>query len=587
MAESPIVQQRVVTILIVEDSPTQADQLRHYLEKGGFSVESAINGREALARIEARQPDLVITDIVMPEMDGYQLCRTIKSNPASQHIPVIVVTALTGWDDITRSLECGAENFLRKPYEPQTLVSRVNYILLNQELRKTTRVHMGVELVLGGKRLYVNSDREQILDLLVSTYDEAMHMNNELQSQQQEIAHANQVLRGLYQISQKLAQARSRREVCEETLTGIVDFPKIEPGWVGLRRADGVLEMVTCEAVATPSVTSLAPTAREACQAVLASEAHAGDTQLVECARADRNDARPATLAITPLRPDGGMLGALVVVTRETLDASDIDVLDTIGHQVTAALQRIELMDSLHQRASELEDVNRELESFGYSVSHDLRAPLRAIDGFSRKLQHHLQALLDTEGRRLLGVINDSCRKMDRLIVGLLEFSHLGRIDLCDEMVDMTGLVQEVIAELRPEADTVRREFVVRSLPQAPGDPVLLRQVWANLLSNAIKYSSEQEAARIEVSATCEAARNVYAVKDNGAGFDMQYYDMLFGVFKRLHNENEFAGTGIGLANVKRIVNRHGGEVWAEGEEGVGATFYFSLPSARETGLST
>lgn len=236
------------------------------------------------------------------------------------------------------------------------------------------------------------------------------------------------------------------------------------------------------------------------------------------------------------------------------------------------------LNEELEQRLSELTDVNKELEAFSYSVSHDLRAPLRAIDGFSRILLEDYSDKLDDEGRRLFSVIRKNTQNMGELIDDLLAFSRLGRQEVMPLEIDMSKLAQSIFDELRSGLQGQALKFNIDSLPNACGDRAMIRQVIANLLSNAIKFTRpKRECAVIEVGSSANGTENVYFVRDNGIGFDMNYADKLFGVFQRLHSQNEFEGTGVGLALVKRIVNRHGGRAWAEGKIGEGATFYFSL----------
>jgi len=236
-----------------------------------------------------------------------------------------------------------------------------------------------------------------------------------------------------------------------------------------------------------------------------------------------------------------------------------------------------ELERQVAQRTRQLEASNRELEAFSYSVSHDLRAPLRAIDGFSRILTEDYGGKVDVEGRRLLDVIRDNSRKMGQLIDDLLEFSRLGRKPLATAEIDMKRMVEEVLEEVQQAGDR-RPGVVLGTLPTAHGDVTLVKQAWVNLLSNAVKFSSKRERPVIEVSGRENGAECVYSVKDNGAGFDMKYYDKLFGVFQRLHDTGEFPGTGVGLAIVQRVVTKHGGRVWAEGKVDTGAAFYFTLP---------
>jgi signal transduction histidine kinase len=235
------------------------------------------------------------------------------------------------------------------------------------------------------------------------------------------------------------------------------------------------------------------------------------------------------------------------------------------------------------ERTVQLEASVKELEDFTYTVSHDLRAPLRAIGGFSRILTEDHGGRLDDEGRRLLGVIDNNSRKMGALIDDLLDFSRLGRKALSTAPIDMKRLVEEVLGGLEVPGER-RPGVVLGEIPPARGDATLVKQVWANLLGNAIKFSGKREQPVIEVSGREDGAETVYCVKDNGAGFDMQYYDQLFGVFRRLHGAHEFTGTGVGLAIVQRVVTRHGGRVWAEGKVGEGAAFYFSLPTGKQDG---
>jgi PAS domain S-box-containing protein len=229
------------------------------------------------------------------------------------------------------------------------------------------------------------------------------------------------------------------------------------------------------------------------------------------------------------------------------------------------------------QTENTIRKLNQELESFTYSVSHDLRAPLRSIGGYSQILKEDYAPTLDAEGQRITEIIIKNARRMGQLIDDLLDFSRMGRKELMRANLNMNDLVHDVLKELALES-TPTITINVHPLPPAKADMGMLRQVWINLLSNAIKYSSKKEHIQITIGATENETKNYYYVRDNGAGFDMQYAPKLFGVFQRLHKMDEFEGTGVGLALVKRIIDRHEGEVWAEGVLHEGATFYFSLP---------
>jgi len=233
------------------------------------------------------------------------------------------------------------------------------------------------------------------------------------------------------------------------------------------------------------------------------------------------------------------------------------------------------------ERTAQLESANKELEAFSYSVSHDLRAPLRAIEGFSNILIQDYAGKLDDEGKRLLNVVLNNADRMSQLIDDILKFSRTGRLEISFSEIDMDKMVHTVVEELQPFSAGSKLQMKIEHIPPTTGDRAMMHQVFVNLLSNAIKFSRTREIPRIQVGATVKDGETIYFVRDNGVGFDMQSADKLFGVFKRLHSTEEFEGTGIGLAIVKRIITRHGGRVWAEAKVNQGATFYFALPTRK------
>jgi PAS domain S-box-containing protein len=257
-----------------------------------------------------------------------------------------------------------------------------------------------------------------------------------------------------------------------------------------------------------------------------------------------------------------------------------------ICHDVTERREKeaeiLTLNESLKKRTHELEMLNGELEAFSYSVSHDLRAPLRHIDGYAELLMKKGGASLDDGCKRYVGIISDSAKQLGRLVDDLLSFSRMGRSQMRATHLSLEQLVGEVKKDLSKDLDGRTVEWKIADLPPVNGDPAMMRQVFVNLLSNALKYSRVRDRSRIEVGASASAEDVIIFVKDNGVGFDMQYAGKLFGVFQRLHKTDEFEGTGIGLANVRRIIQRHGGRTWAESAPDTGATFYFSLPRRLE-----
>ncbi|HSP66544.1 MAG TPA: ATP-binding protein, partial [Bryobacteraceae bacterium] len=264
--------------------------------------------------------------------------------------------------------------------------------------------------------------------------------------------------------------------------------------------------------------------------------------------------------------------------------ARDVTERKRVEQELAAYRQHLEEM--VAQRTGELQTTNKrleganaELETFAYSVSHDLRTPLRAVDGFSRILIEDYASKLDAEGQRIVNVIREATKKMAQMIDDILAFSRAGRLQLSMEAIDMEELVREALKSLQPVLAGGNVKVEVQPLPGSHGDASMIQRLWTNLLDNAIKFTRCKPGGVVEVGSQAGANETIYYVKDNGVGFDMQYAHKLFGVFQRLHGPEEFPGTGIGLAIVKRIAERHGGRVWAEGKVGQGATIYFALPN--------
>lgn len=407
-------------ILVAEDSPTQAQQLEYILQQHHYRVTTAANGRLALEAARRAKPALVLSDVVMPEMDGYELCRQIKADAELSDIPVILVTTLSDPHDVIRGLECRADNFILKPYDEDHLLNRVRFILANRQMCHTDHVEMGVEIFFNGQKHFITADRLQILNLLLSTYDAAIQRNKELSFSQQNLREIN----------------------------------------------------------------------------------------------------------------------------------------------------------------SRLEAANRELDAFSHSVSHDLQAPVRTIHGFSQLLLKSSVPLPERE-QRLLQHICASAEQMGVMIESLLRLSQLGRQNLSLRPLKMNDLVQQIIDEQAGQREGREVEIRVAALPDCFVDPMLMKQVWVNLFSNALKYTRKREKAVIEIGGEKQNGEKVYFIRDNGAGFDMEFAANLFGAFQRLHSADEFEGTGVGLSVAQRIVQRHGGRIWAEAEVDKGAIFYFSVPDSR------
>lgn len=454
--------EKPLEILIAEDSPTQAEQLKYILEQRDFRVIVTRNGRQALESMRAHRPTLIITDVNMPEMDGYDLCRHIRADEQLADVPVILLTSLSDPEDVFKGLKCGADNFITKPYDEDNLLARIHYLLANLHLRHREKVQISMEVFLAGQKHVITSNRAQILNLLLSTYEAAVQKNRELARARDALAQLNEQL---------------EEKVVERT-------------------------------------------------ASLAAE-------IIERKRAEEE----------------------IRKLNEGLEARVLE------------------------RTEQLTTANRELEAFSYSVSHDLRAPLRHILGFAELLSKRAAPVLDETNQRYLKFISEAVARMADLINDLLDFSRTARAEIKKITLSLDQVVKEALKDVANEAKDRDIAWKIEPLEEAFGDPSLLRQVFVNLIGNALKFTRTRARAEIEIgSMPGKENERVIFVRDNGVGFDTSYAEKLFGVFQRLHRQEDFEGTGIGLANVQRIIHRHGGRTWAKGVVDGGATFYFSLP---------
>lgn len=433
----------------IDDNPDNLIVLKVLLQESypGSVFKGAMSGREGLALCSSFKPDVILLDLIMPVMDGFEICSRLKNDPATRHIPVVMLTAAqTSSESRIRALKSGADAFLAKPIDNAELMAQISAMLRlkaweDERLSENERLEMLVR-----KR---TADLEHELKERIKAEEELQRTIQELeQSQLAAIA-----------LSEELSREMEERIQAENAVK----------------------------------------------------------------------------------------------------------------------LLNAELEQRVMFRTAQLEASNKELEAFSYSVSHDLRAPLRAINGFARILLDDYSGSLDEEGKRILHILQDNARNMSKLIDDLLDFSRLQRQELLRSPIPMNDLVSEVYRELSSLEPTGNIRCTIHPLPEIQGDESMIRQVWRNLISNAMKFSMPRDIRIIEIGALKKEGSTIFYVKDNGIGFDMKYAGKIFGVFQRLHSAAEFEGTGVGLALVQRIINRHNGRIWTESEPGSGACFYFTL----------
>ncbi len=541
---------RPFRILIAEDSPTQAQRLQRMLERQGYEVSHAANGRLALEAAERHKPDLIISDVVMPEMDGYELCRRVKDNGLGD-IPVILVTTLSDPGDVIRGLECRADNFVLKPYDEQYLLSRVQFVLMNRVMRQSEPGGLAVDIFFNGRRHTITADRLQILNLLLSTYDAAIQRNKELSRTQEELRRTEAFLNSLIEHLPMPITVKDAREF----------------RYVRVNRATEDLLGLTRAQILGKTAEGLFP------------EEQAGlfmdwDRKAIEC-RA------PLEVSETQIHSTTGAVRILRSVRLPIVDDGGVPLhLLSIGEDVTA---RKEAERALEAAKQEAERANQAKSDFLSRMSHDLRTPLNAILGFAQLLdgdgltadQHDSVRHILKGGSHLLELINEV------LDLARIESGHL---TLSPEPVSVLDVVQDVVALIRPLAE--QRHISIDDVASAAcgGHHVLadrqrLKQVLMNLVANAVKYN--RDGGRVSVSCEHDAGRTQIRVTDTGAGIRPDQLALLFQPFERLNaGQTGVEGTGLGLALSKALAQAMGGTLGVHSELDRGSTFWIDLKRA-------
>lgn len=532
-------------ILIVEDSETQALKLRCLLEEQGWQVNTAVTAEAALELLNQSLPDLLVVDYHLPGVSGNEFCRTIRMNIQTRGVPILMFTADDTQAAQLGSLESGADDYIPKSADPDILLLRVR-ALLRKSRAQTTIMGPG-ESYFHKARLLAIDDSPTYLEFL----------SEELKSEG-------------YTVEKAASGPEALKRLASEPFDCVlVDL--IMPGMDGIAVCKELNQM---RRNMTSPIVVLMLTARENKDDMTQGlEAGADDFVGKSSDKAVLKGRIRALLRRKFFQEENHRI-------LEELKNKELEMIRAKAAQEVAET-RAALVGKLEKTAAELTRSNQELEAFSYSVSHDLRAPLRHVQGYVEMLKKATEGQLAPEAERYLNTITDASTEMGQLIDALLDFSRLGRGELREGRVDSDTLVQETVRGLELATQGRNIAWNIAPLPPVLGDASTLKQVFANLIGNAAKYSRPRNPAEIEIGCLGQQEdRVVLFVKDNGVGFDMQYAHKLFGVFQRLHRADEFEGTGIGLANVRRIVARHGGRVWAESAPNKGSTFFFTLKPA-------
>jgi two-component system, NtrC family, sensor kinase len=538
------------TLLLIDDSATFRSEFQEVLEGRGYHVVTAETGEEGLRAAVASRPAGVIVDGMLPGgIDGATVIRRLKQDLIFRDTPCLLLTAAEKPGDELRTLEAGADAYIRKDTEIDVILARI--LALLRPAASTGPAEPSAFSLLGPNKILAVDDSPTYL--------------NELAGE-------------LRQEGYDTILASSGKEALDLLKIQIPDCILLDlmmPGLSGQQTCQLIKQNETWRHIPVVILTAV-----EEAQAMIEGINAGADDYIPKSSAFDVLKARVRAQLRRKQFEEEYRAIQHRLLEKELQTAEAIRALN-------AALE-----NRVQQRTADLKLANEELESFSYSVSHDLRAPLRAIDGFSKMLLEDFGDHLPAEGQRYLKVIHQNTAHMTALIDDLLALSRLGRTAITKSRVSIGEIVCHAIEDLQPEQRGRAVEFIVGELPCDNVDPLLVRQVFVNLLSNALKYTRPREKARIEIGATTvgslrdggmapgdlpEPQADVYFVRDNGVGFDMKYADRLFGAFQRLHHSEDFEGNGIGLATVQRIVRKHGGRVWVNAAVDRGAVFYFTL----------
>jgi two-component system, NtrC family, sensor kinase len=526
------------TVLVIDDSPTFREELRSVLESSGYAVITAGTGEDGLrAAVDAR-PAVIVVDGVLPGIDGSTVIKRIRADAVLRTTPCILLTASEERTGELRALEAGADAYVRKEEHTQVILARVTAVLRSSGVRSAVG---STASLLGPKRILTVDDSLTYLHEVASTLRDEGY---------------------------DVIPARSGEEALDLLSVQTVDCILLDLVMPGLSGQE------TCRRIKGTAAWRDIP--------LIMHTALEEQDAMIEGINAGADDyiAKSSDLEVLRAR-------VRAQLRRKQFEDENRNIREQLLQkelEVTVANSARELAETRAVFVEELERKNGELEAFSYSVSHDLRAPLRSIDGFSQLLLEDCAGKLDSKGQDYLRRVCESAQRMSEIIDDLLLLSRVSSAELKRDLVDLAAIASAVFEELKKKEPDRRVELCVAGELLAEADGRLMRVAFDNLVGNAWKFTAKAASGRIDLGAEQKPEGPVFFIRDNGAGFDMSYAERLFRPFQRLHTESDFPGTGIGLATVHRIIDRHGGRIWAEGEVGRGAAFYFTIPTAKRGG---